>query len=112
MTDQELIANALRGGATEDQKRIAETGIKWLATLLRKNNDYGSSAWQPPVLAPQLGCGSAILVRMSDKVQRIATLSTKGAQVAESLEDTVSDLGSYCLLWLSRPQDQEKGKTL
>lgn len=103
MKPEERIRAALNG-ADEDQRRIAEVGLDWVATILAKNADYGSSVWHPPTLKPTLDAGDAILVRMSDKVSRIAKLSTSTAQVGESLEDTVKDLGAYSLLWLARPQ--------
>ncbi len=99
------ISEALKGTYGVDQKRIAETGISWLNLLLEKNRDYGSSAWLAPVLCPELPEGSAILVRMSDKVRRIAQLSKSASYVVdESFEDTVRDLGGYCLLYLARPK--------
>lgn len=102
LTSEERIRNALNGD-NPDQVRIARVGLDWIATLLAKNADYGSSVWKPPALKPTLSAGDAILVRMSDKVSRIGQLSGKGPQVAESLEDTVTDLGAYALLWLARP---------
>ncbi|MCA9265372.1 MAG: DUF1599 domain-containing protein [Planctomycetales bacterium] len=100
------IDKALGGTFGEDQQRIASVGIQWLSTLLRKNRDYGSSAWKAPVLAPQLAPGDAILCRMSDKVERIARLlQGESPSVSESLEDTMCDLGAYALLWLARPSE-------
>lgn len=94
-----------------DQRAIARVGLNWLATLLSKNHDYGGSAWKPPVLKPSLSSGDAILVRMSDKVSRIAALTTTTApQVNESLEDTVKDLGAYALLWLARPDARSRAE--
>ena len=100
------LQQALQGG-NADQQRIAHVGLQWLTTILAKNRDYGSSVWKAPALKPSLSPGDAILVRMSDKVSRIASLSTQAPQVAESLEDTVQDLGAYALLWLARPQTAE-----
>ena len=41
----------------------------------------------------------AILVRMSDKLQRIGTLLTNEAQVKdEMIEDTLSDLANYAII--------------
>jgi len=105
--DQNLITTALRGTNGEEQQRIADVGVRWLSMLLRKNADYGSSAWNTPVLAPEMSPGDAILVRMSDKISRISSLRSKqdSPQITdESLEDTVRDLGAYCLLWLARPK--------
>ena len=99
----DFVAGAL-AGTSPDQKRIAQVGLQWLATLLRKNADYGSSVWKSPALKPSMDSGDAILVRMSDKVSRIGVLSGRPPQVTgESFEDTINDLGSYCLLYLARP---------
>lgn len=107
MTDQEVVRSALNGQC-DSQKRIAQEGLALTAMLLKKNSDYGSSAWNPPALNPSLSPGDAILVRMSDKVARISNLNRPGVspQVQESIEDTIKDLAGYCLLWLLRPKDQ------
>jgi hypothetical protein len=101
-----LILDAILGGRGEDQKIIATKGVEWIDLLLRKNRDYGSSAWREPVLMPGFSPRDAMLVRMSDKVQRIHTLlSGQGRpEVQESIEDTIRDLGAYCLLWLACPE--------
>lgn len=101
--DLERILAALDEG-NEDQQRIAQAGIALVATLLRKNTDYGGSAWAAPILKPDMLPGDALLARMSDKVQRIARLTQHDAEVAtESLADAINDLTGYGLLWLSRP---------
>lgn len=103
--DCSRVNSALRGHGGYDQQRIAATGIEWLNLLLAKNADYGSSAWKAPALCLGLPPGHAILVRMSDKIERIANLMVKDPEVAgESLEDSIKDLGAYCLLWLARPK--------
>lgn len=101
-----LIHDALSGSRGDDQRRIAEVGTQWVETLLKKNHDYGSSAWTQPVLAPDCDIESAIRVRMSDKIQRLQRLLAGGhtQEVDESLHETISDLGGYCLLYLARPQ--------
>jgi len=101
-----VVMSALRGDRGPDQRRIAEVGLDWLVTLIHKNSDYGSSAWKVPVLAPDCDTGVAIRVRMSDKISRIESLiKRKGHEVDESFNDTINDLGAYCLLFLARPQD-------
>ena len=98
------IFDAVIGARGADQQRIAEHGLAWLNTLLRKNRDYGSSAWKAPVLKPDLDVGSAILCRMSDKIERIGKIAGGNTpEVDESLNDTINDLGAYCLLYLARP---------
>ena len=93
---------------------LAEIGVENLATLLRKNADYGSSGLNEPILVPGIEPRRALLVRMSDKIARIQTLQHKGPEVAESLEDTMLDLANYCLLWVAAdrlaagPRDAER----
>jgi len=97
----ERIRSALDGHYGQDQQLIAETGLRLVELLLRKNADYGSSAWQAPVLAPGMSPSDAIQCRMSDKVARIAGLAAgKNPEVSESLRDTISDLAGYAILWL------------
>lgn len=105
MNDLEAVQAAINGDRGDDQKRIAEFGLATIATLLRKNSDYGCSVWKSPVLAPKMAPGDAILVRMSDKVNRLSTLLARDEkpEVAESIEDTLADLGAYSILYLARP---------
>lgn len=108
--DETRIQDAYRGKYGPDQERIATVGLHWVATLLRKNSDYGSAVWQEPVLAPDCSADAAIRVRMSDKVSRIRSLLGKRAEVRdESIEDSISDLGAYCLLLLARPKKGTNG---
>lgn len=102
--DQQLVESALKGQLGPSQQRIAEVGLDWIATLIKKNTDYGDSAWTEPVLAPNLPPKQAILVRMSDKINRLKALSQKEALVAESYNDTMKDLGAYALLYLAAPE--------
>ena len=102
--DQQLVESALKGQMGPSQQRIAEVGLDWIATLIKKNTDYGDSAWTEPVLAPNLPPKQAILVRMSDKINRLKSLSQKEALVAESYNDTMKDLGAYALLYLAAPE--------
>lgn len=100
------IRQALHGQCGDDQRRIAEAGLRVVDLLLQKNADYGGSAWQVPILAPHLTPRQAIQCRMSDKVQRLHTLlSGQHAEVAESIEDTMQDLSGYGILWLGAPDD-------
>jgi hypothetical protein len=106
LTDHEQrIHDAMSGRLGPDQRRIADMGIRWLAQLISKNADYGSSVWKTPVLAPDCPPGAAIRVRMSDKVERLMKLlgNPETALVAESIDDTMADLAGYCLLELARP---------
>ena len=96
-----IIDEALMGQRGEVQKAIAETGLDWVETILKKNKDYGNSVFKKPILLPSMGVGRAILVRMSDKIERLRNLADiKDGEVKESKLDTISDLGAYCLLYL------------
>jgi hypothetical protein len=105
--DLKLLDDALHGAAVGptniQRQQIAITGLELVATLLRKNTDYGGSAFQPPVLLPHSAADTGILVRMSDKIQRIRKLLTGAVPMVatESLIDTIRDLAGYCILWIA-----------
>ncbi len=89
---------------TPEQNAIEQICDKLKETLISKNEDYGSSAFQPPVLAPNLEVETSILVRMSDKIERIKNLRQADPEKEthyESLRDTVLDLAGYCILYLT-----------
>lgn len=100
--DLQVVLDAFNGAQGDDQCLIAEMGIEIIATLLRKNKDYGSSVFKRPAYVPDLPAGAAILVRKSDKLQRLAHLmsSNKTPEVAESIIDTMKDDVGYGILWL------------
>lgn len=94
-----LIELALNGSRGKQQRIIAEEGLALVELLLRKNHDYGSSVFKPPVLAPELSELSAIDVRMSDKIARINNLKTCASEVkSESIDETYKDLAGYVIL--------------
>lgn len=105
--DIDRISDAYHCQSGESARRIATEGVAITALLLAKNADYGGSAWQVPTLAPGLDPGTAILVRMSDKIARLSTLlaANAEAQVTESIEDTLRDLAGYAMLYLARPRE-------
>jgi len=105
-----LFLDAHSGDRGEDQQRIAAFGVQLIATLLKKNADYGGSAWDRPVLAPDCDPGKAIRVRMSDKIARLERLlAGNESQIdSESIEDTLADLAGYIILDLARPKDGGK----
>lgn len=82
----------------------------YLADLLvKKNHDYGDSVNNPPILLPGLSSNSAILVRMSDKIERMRNLLANEDSLIETepLEDTIRDLAGYCILLLVRLEQPE-----
>jgi len=102
--DRATIDDALAGNRGASQQAIAAEVVRWGALLLRKNADYGDSAWKRPMLAPECDAGTAIRVRMSDKLSRLMILLERPAEVtSESFDDTLRDFGCYCLLELARP---------
>lgn len=93
-------------GSNRDQSRLSRVGLRWLDTMMRKNEDYGSAVWKTPVLCPGLPPGESIMVRMSDKISRIESIRS-GKEVLvedEPLDVTIEDLGVYCVLYLARPK--------
>jgi len=108
-SDVNLIREALDGERGADQQRLAEYGVKVVSTLIRKNNDYGGSAWQRPELADHLSPGDAILVRLSDKLARLKKLlKSDRAEVAESINDTLLDAAGYFILLVAKPEESNE----
>ena len=98
-----LITEALSNQRGTDQQLIAETGVSIVELLIRKNTDYGSSAWTPPILAPGVDPDTAMRVRMSDKLARITQIlaSASDPLVNESIDETFGDLAGYLILLLA-----------
>lgn len=85
--------------AERSQDKISEVVETLRKILISKNQNYGNSAFRPPVLLPDLPAEKAIFVRMSDKVARLAQLTSgEKDRVGESIEDTLYDLAGYCVL--------------
>lgn len=89
--------------------------IDALADLLaRKGADYGGSAFESPTLAPLLSSKTSILVRMSDKINRLQTLAVRNANWTnyhvkdETFDDTIRDLAGYCILYLAANEKKEE----
>lgn len=103
----DMIRQANAGQNGEDQQRLASIGLGVVDTLLKKNTDYGGSAWETPILAPNMTAKEAIQCRISDKIKRLQKLlSGNTAQVSESVEDTMKDLAGYAILWLGCPKEK------
>lgn len=81
---------------------IAEVGVRVIDLLLRKNRDYGESAFKRPILSPDQSAQKAIEIRMSDKVSRLAALAgpVSSPGIDESRAKTMADLVGYGILWL------------
>ena len=85
-------------------KQFEETLTYMYETMKKKNADYASddNPFGNFELVKQLGLTSietGILVRMSDKMARIANLLDKDAQVKdEAITDTLADLANYSVI--------------
>lgn len=73
-------------------------GIKRM--VLKKNNDYGNSVFEPLGVFSTLNPTEQIRVRLDDKLKRIQNLLNlnKTPDVAESIEDTERDIVGYIVL--------------
>lgn len=96
----DIFNQALAGKRGKHQQLIAEAVAReWGELLLKKNHDYGSAIFAPPVLAPDIPASLAIQVRLSDKIGRIKNLLDNPAEVSEeSIDDSIFDYAAYRLL--------------
>ena len=102
MTEYELpsiFMDSINGSRGTVQRDIALAGLELIIKVLEKNADYGSSAFESPVLAPHVSAADALRSRQSDKVKRILQLASLPPEVAgESLEDSLDDFAGYNIL--------------
>lgn len=95
LVSQEL-SDDIRDAKTED---MLDELNRIIAVVYTKNKDYGSSALTSPLLLPWFDVRFALLVRLSDKIQRLHNLySLEKPEVNESLEDTLRDIVGYVFL--------------
>lgn len=91
----------------KDKKAIYNSIINSMVkTYEAKNSDYGDSVGDT---YNKFGDVS-FLTRITDKYNRILSLSDKGAcgEVKdESLDDTILDLANYCVLWLVERRNKQ-----
>lgn len=88
---------------------IRHVFMELLVKVLRKNIDYDASAMKPPTMSPTTPVEDAMLCKMSDKVNRITTLASRGAhradgvghEVPETFQDAVQDLAGHALCMLA-----------
>lgn len=106
LTDQQTFIGRPNTPTEDLNARFMRRATAIASLLQRKNADYGNSAYRPPLLSPSMPLESALLVRMSDKIQRFVRLLENQAQVKEeTLDDTAQDLAGYLILWLERPRE-------
>lgn len=76
-------------------------------TYVDKNHDYGNSFNKS---MDEFGVTAAV-VRMSDKMERLKTLSKTDAKVAdEKIEDTLLDLANYAVMTVMYLRSKKNGK--
>jgi len=99
-----------------DQELIKETMADVTDLLLRKNRDYGSSFRKPGIVSGAMDAKSKLLVRIDDKLERLANLlknGTDGDVPDESIIDTVTDLiGYFVLLLILLNEDRRNGRPM
>jgi hypothetical protein len=98
-------------------RRHGEICAEARAIMERKNHDYtndaqgASSIFGNLALIEELGLGTTeqgIVIRMGDKLSRLATLTTREARVAdEGIKDTIKDIINYAVLLLVRRETRE-----
>ena len=82
----------LLGLETEMGKRLLREALTLTKVLDRKNADYSSANIQ------KFGM-QGILVRLSDKLERLSNLIKKNGEANfESIEDTLTDISGYSLI--------------
>lgn len=95
--------------AERTQEKISEVVKRLRGMLISKNQNYGNSAFCSPILLPHLKPEAALLVRMSDKIARLASLASgEKDRVGESIEDTFLDLAGYCVLAIIAMKEDSK----
>lgn len=98
---------------TVDAEKIADVLKRIKSILIRKNDNYGNSALTQPQLAPKISVTDALLVRLSDKLNRLENIYEKKTKdkVGESLQDTLHDIMGYTiLLWIAKFKMEHKDK--
>lgn len=84
---------------TETMELITDECIKLKDTLIRKNVNYGSAFENRPYLIPAITPFGGLMVRLSDKFKRLATLlGGEPDTVGETIEDTLDDIAGYAIL--------------
>lgn len=93
--------------------RLKELHLECVDISTRKNADYATAddAFLNFRACEALGVNSnqGILVRMSDKMQRVGNLLQRPAQVAdESIMDTLKDLSNYALILATKLENENQ----
>lgn len=83
-------------------RRIGYDLTDW---LVKKNEQYGSSAFDPVRIFSKADLVEQIKVRLDDKLSRLA----RGNDSMETDDDVIRDLAGYLIIYLAARELQEKG---
>ena len=105
----ELVDSDQRGYEMEllgvvDPKVVRFTDIvgEMVNLYAKKNHDYGDSFSK---MHQEFGMTHAI-IRMQDKLNRLKALNNEGAQVSESVRDTLIDLACYAVMTIMETENE------
>jgi hypothetical protein len=106
----------LRDGTHPTSQRFYELCDRLKAMHAGKSQDYGCPSGNDPLANIRNGATfvgiepwKGAMVRLSDKVTRLATFNATGRLGHEGVEDTLLDLASYSLLALLLYQEEHCG---
>jgi hypothetical protein len=92
----------LRSPEAEAIRRIGYDLTDW---LVKKNEQYGSSAFDPVRIFSKADLVEQIKVRLDDKLSRLARRNDS----METDDDVIRDLAGYLIIYLAARELQEKG---
>lgn len=120
MTTSEFEEPVLLHDAFIDQ--MLKNYAKGMDIVRKKNRDYAGDQKKDPlknfrlvafITNDRLTIEDGMLVRLCDKIQRVANLTVQDAAVAdETIEDTMIDAMNYFNIWLTYRHLRHKGLTL
>ena len=90
------VEHQLKTPAERPQDNISAVVENLREMLVSKN--YGNLALTPPVLCPKMEPEQALLVRMSDKIARLASLASEKDRDCASMKCALLDLAGCCIL--------------
>lgn len=95
--------------------KIEATCDRLKETLLEKNEAYGDAVFHKPLFSDHLTAQDALLIRIGDKIKRVAhlyryadaQLREQGSK-SEALDDSLLDMAGYCVLLLIAREGRAK----
>lgn len=92
------------------RQRIIQECERLRDLLLRKNRLYGNSIFDPVrVFAKDVNVEDQIRVRLDDKLSRILRGGVSLRDADEALDDVLTDIAGYVILWLVYRRMDGKG---